>query len=89
VAQWLELDGSPHPEVAARVLEARGRTGLGADDYAAVLGIDSVVLRRVENGEIAATELPTALQGLGRARPLPPGHRPFSRRSTPQHRSDT
>lgn len=64
VAQHLELHGSRHAEVAASVLEARGRTGACVESFAWRLGVDADVIRQAEAGELGATELPPPVRRL-------------------------
>lgn len=64
VAQLLELRGLAHADVAASVLEARGRSGLAVEPFARRLGIDPETQRRAEAGEIDERELPPALRQL-------------------------
>lgn len=61
VTQWLELDGAGHADVAARLLEVRGRTGLDTDTFARRLGVSPELLSRAERGQVAPTQLPGKL----------------------------
>lgn len=61
VAQLLDLQGAEHADVAAALLQTRGRLGLEADEFARRLGIDPEVVVRAEAGEISAARLPTPL----------------------------
>ena len=64
VAQHLELHGSRHADIAASVLEARGRTGACVESFAWRLGVDADVIRQAEAGELGATELPLPVRRL-------------------------
>lgn len=64
VAQHLELHGSRHADVAASVLEARGRTGACVESFAWRLGVEVDVVRRAEAGELGAADLPPPMQRL-------------------------
>jgi ribosome-binding protein aMBF1 (putative translation factor) len=62
VARLLDGPGVPWPDVAAAVLQVRGRSGLSADELAGQLGIDPDVLRHAEAGDLGCDELPEALR---------------------------
>jgi hypothetical protein len=64
VAQLLDLHGARHPDVAATLLEVRGRLGLDVVDFASGLGIGPEVLRRAEAGELSASRLPGRLRSI-------------------------
>lgn len=64
VAQHLELHGSRHAEVAASILEARGRSGVSVEAFAWRLGIDVDLVRRAEAGELSAADLPAPLRRI-------------------------
>ncbi len=64
VAEALGADGVRHVEVAAGVLEVRGRTGLAREEFARRAGVDPEVLDRAERGELARDELPGALRRM-------------------------
>ncbi len=61
VAQWLELGGVGHADVAARLLEVRGRTGLDVEAFARRLGTDPQLRRQAEAGEVPRSRLPGKL----------------------------
>lgn len=62
VAQLLDLRGAEHADVAASLLQTRGRLGLDAQEFARRLGVDPAVVARAEAGEISATRLPETLR---------------------------
>lgn len=64
VAGLLDLHGAAWPEVAAAVLEVRGRAGLGPEAFATRAGVDVEVLGRAEAGELARDQLPGALRRM-------------------------
>lgn len=64
VADSLELCGSTWPEVAAGILESRGRAGLDRAEFARRAGVDVEVLRRAEAGELPRDELPGCLRRM-------------------------
>lgn len=64
VADSLELHGAHCPEVAAGILEARGRSGLDPDEFARRAGVDPAVLERAEAGELARDALPGCLRRM-------------------------
>lgn len=64
VGELLEMRGAPHADVAARVLAARGRTGLDFPTFARRLGIDDHTLRDAEAGRVPIDRLPAPLQRL-------------------------
>ena len=64
VAEALWLAGAAHPDVAASVLAVRGASGLDQRSFARRAGVDVVLLRRVEAGEVARDELPGALRRM-------------------------
>ena len=64
VAEALWVAGAAHPDVAASVLAVRGASGLDQRDFARRAGVDVLLLRRVEAGEVARDELPGALRRM-------------------------
>lgn len=62
VAQLLALRGAEHADVAAALLQARGRLGLEVDEFARRLGLAPEVVRQAEAGELRALDLPGTLQ---------------------------
>lgn len=64
VADALGLHGARWPEVAAGILEARGRSGLAPEEFARRAGVDVDVLRRAEAGELARDALPGCLRRM-------------------------
>ena len=64
VADALEHEGVRWPDVAAGVLETRGRTGLGVVAFARRAGVDPDILRRAEAGELSGPQLPGALRRM-------------------------
>lgn len=74
VAGVLEAVGTVHPVVAASVLEARGRSGLDADEFARTAGVDRAVLDAAEGGELAREQLPGVLRRLVPAPDVREGH---------------
>ncbi len=64
VADSLGLHGARWPEVAAGILEARGRSGLDRHEFARRAGVDPAVLARAEAGELARDALPGCLRRM-------------------------
>ncbi|WP_436792806.1 hypothetical protein [Actinospongicola halichondriae] len=64
VAQLLDLHGARHPDVAASLLEARGRRGCEQVEFARRLDVDVDLLRRAEAGEVSAAALPERLRRM-------------------------
>ena len=61
LAQRLRSRGVAHPVAAAVALVARGHRGVDAEPFAAAIGLDACVLRSVEAGAVAFTDLPDEL----------------------------
>lgn len=55
------LEDLAFPEVAAAVLERRGRSGLSPEDFARHVGVELSVVVRAEAGQLAPDELPIEL----------------------------
>lgn len=66
MAQLLDLRGAEHADVAAAVLQARGRLALEAEEFARRLGVGIDVVRQAEAGEISAARLPAPLRRVMR-----------------------
>lgn len=66
MAQLLDLRGAEHADVAAALLQARGRLALEAEDFARRLGVGIDVVRQAEAGEISAALLPAPLRRVMR-----------------------
>lgn len=64
VATELEVSGAPHADVAAAILEVRGRSGLEVLAFADRAGVDVELLRRAEAGETPRDQLPGALRRM-------------------------
>lgn len=64
VADALGLHGARWPEVAASILEVRGRSGLVPEEFARRAGVDVDVLRRAEAGKLARDVLPGCLRRM-------------------------
>lgn len=64
VADSLEVLGVPHPEVAAAVLEVRGRSGLGPVAFARRAGVAVTTLARAEAGLLERDALPGAMRRM-------------------------
>lgn len=64
VADALGLCGCTWADVAAGILEARGRSGLDRAEFARRAGVDVDLLRRAEAGELARDELPGCLRRM-------------------------
>lgn len=64
LADVLGLHGARWPEVAAGILEVRGRSGLASEEFARRAGVDVDVLRRAEAGELARDVLPGCLRRM-------------------------
>lgn len=64
VAQALDLHGAGHPDVAAALLEARGRCGRSVEGFAEMLGVDPEVVEWAEAGRTAPDDLPAELRRL-------------------------
>ncbi len=62
VTQALADAGAPWPRVGARVLEARGRSGLDLAAFAEHVGVPPDVLGQAEAGQVAFVLLPAALR---------------------------
>lgn len=58
----LRSAGVEHADVAAALLQARGLEGSDQGRFAVQAGVDVVVLRRAEAGELALHELPAPLR---------------------------
>lgn len=67
MAQLLDLRGAAHPDVAAALLQARGRLGLDVPVFAERLGVDVDLVRRAEAGEIGVAQLPGPLRRVMRS----------------------
>lgn len=65
MATMLRARGAEHPEVAAAILEARGRLGLDPAAFADHLGLDLGLILRAEAGDLPAEVLRPALAALG------------------------
>lgn len=76
----LAADGAAHPELAATVLLARGRTLLDQRRFADVLGVPVAHLRALESGHRPPAHAPRRLRALAPALDwtaagvTPPGH---------------
>lgn len=64
VADALDLSGTRHPDVAAAILSARGRSGLDVETFARRAGIAADVLVAAEAGCHARHQLPGVLRRL-------------------------
>ena len=64
IADSLGLHGASWPDVAAGILEVRGRSGLDRHEFARRAGVDVDVLRRAEEGELARESLPGCLRRM-------------------------
>ncbi len=67
VAQFLDLHGADHADVAASLLRARGRLGWSPEEFAHRLGIEPELLRRAEAGRVSASRLPGKLRRMVRS----------------------
>lgn len=64
VTDVLDQRGVSWAEVAAGILEARGRAGLDQVEFARRAGVDIGLLRRAEAGELSREELPGCLRRM-------------------------
>jgi DNA-binding transcriptional regulator YiaG len=64
VAITLAGAGARWPDVAASILEVRGRSGLEQRDFARRAGVGVDVLVRAERGALGRHELPGALKRM-------------------------
>jgi hypothetical protein len=64
LTERLRQGGTPHPDVAAAVLAARGRTRLGQADFAKTNGLDATELGRAEDGDVPHSQLSVGLRRL-------------------------
>ncbi len=64
VATELEVVGAAHADVAAAILEVRGRSGLDLVSFATRAGVEVDLLHRAEAGELARHQLPGALRRM-------------------------
>jgi len=69
LARRLREQGAPYPVAAALALAVRGRRAQHPVDFARAVGIDSVLLARIEAGEVAIGDWPDALVGAARGTP--------------------
>lgn len=66
MAQLLDLRGAEHADVAAALLQARGRLGLEVEVFARRLGVDVEFVRQAEAGEVGVARLPGPLRRVMR-----------------------
>lgn len=64
VAAELAAAGARHPEVAAALVEVRGRSGLDRATFAARAGVDESTVEAAEAGTLARPQLPGALRRM-------------------------
>ena len=64
VADSLDLEGAPFPEIGAAILETRGSSGMSVVAFARRAGVDAAVLRRAEAGRLPRDQLPGPLRRM-------------------------
>ncbi len=67
VAQFLDLRGARHADVAASLLAARGRLGWSREEFARRFAIEVEFLRQAEVGAVSEGRLPGRLRRLVRS----------------------